>query len=78
MNKQRRKEIEAFAAEINEKVEELGNIIDEEQEYLDNIPENLQESERYEKTEQGLDELNDIKDEYTALYDRLIEFTQEY
>ena len=78
MNKQRRKEIEKFAEEVNEKVSELSGIIDAEQEYLDNMPENLQESERYQRTEEGIDELNDILDEYTSLYDRLIDFVQEY
>lgn len=69
MNKQRRKEISRIIEEIEsavstakEKLEELQidieSVRDEEQEYMDNMPENLQGSERYETAEQAVDNLD--------------------
>lgn len=69
MNNDRRKEISRIIEEIDsavstakEKLEELQSSIesvrDEEQECMDNIPENLQGSERYETAEQAVDNLD--------------------
>ena len=68
MNKQRRKEIETLINRIEETVDnfhsemesiqsDLESIRDDEQDYLDNIPENLQGSERYEIAETAVDNL---------------------
>ena len=46
MNKQRRKEIEKIANELQELMERLQDLAEQEQEAYDNLPENLQESER--------------------------------
>ena len=66
MNNERRKRIEKVIASINElqdQLEELQltveEVRDEEQEYLDNVPENLQSSERYENAENALCNLED-------------------
>lgn len=62
MNKIRRAEIR----EIIEKLEELKGMIEDiqydEEEYRDNIPENLQGSERYEKADEACDNLSDAVD----------------
>lgn len=47
MNKTRRKRIEALLTALSEIIDEVESLRDEEQEYLYNIPENLQSSERY-------------------------------
>jgi len=64
MNKQRRKEIERIENRIEalrELVEEISVaiecVLDEERECLDNMPENLQCSERYEKAENAVENL---------------------
>lgn len=69
MNNNRRKEISKIIEDIEsavstakEKLEELQTSIesvrDEEQEYMDNMPENLQGSERYTTAEQAVDNLD--------------------
>jgi len=67
MNKARRKElmklkerIENVRFEIDSVITELTCNAQEEQEYLDNMPENLQGSERAEKTQETLDRLDEI------------------
>lgn len=69
MNNDRRKEISRIIEEIDsavstakEKLEELQTSIesvrDEEQECMDNMPENLQGSERYERAEEAFNNLD--------------------
>lgn len=69
MNKNRRKEIskcitslEQVISEAKEKLEEIQsdieNIRDEEQGYMDNMPENLQDSDRYYTAEAAVDNLD--------------------
>ena len=48
MNKVRRKEITECLNTLSTLKDELQVLLDEEQDYFDNIPENLQTSERYE------------------------------
>lgn len=59
MNKQRRKTLN----EIHEKIAEMRDVLeevkDEEECYRDNMPENLQGSERYEKADAACDLLDD-------------------
>ena len=58
MNKARRKELEELYDIIYEAKERLEMLHDEEEEYRDNIPENLQGSERYERAEEAVDALD--------------------
>ena len=51
MNKVRRKELQELYDIISEAKDRLEMLHDEEEEYKDNMPENLQSSERYEKAE---------------------------
>lgn len=59
MNKERRKTIR----EIMEQIEELKSSLEDcqwdEEEYRDNIPENLQGSERYEKADNAVSNIED-------------------
>ena len=59
MNKQRRKDIDALIQALEEIREQIQFVLEEEQEYLDNIPENLQNSERYETAETAVSELEE-------------------
>lgn len=58
MNKVRRKELQEIYDIILEVKERLETAHDEEEEYKDNIPENLQGSERYERAEAAVDALD--------------------
>ena len=55
MNKQRRQKIRNIRKEIENCKENLQKILDEEQEYFDNIPENLQGSMRGSDSEDAID-----------------------
>ena len=57
MNKPRRKQLEDIITKLDELKEALEVLQKEEEEYRDNIPENLQGSERYEKAEAACDNL---------------------
>lgn len=57
MNKQRRKWIEDVTSKLYDLQSEIESILEEEQEYMDNMPENLQCSERYETAEAAVDNL---------------------
>ncbi|ACB28235.1 hypothetical protein [Methylobacterium radiotolerans] len=57
-------EMQAMAASIREEVE---TIRDEEQEYFDNMPEGLANSERGEKAENAIDQLNQVIDDLESL-----------
>lgn len=57
MNNTRRKELERIVDVVSELKEHLEMLQGEEEEYRDNIPENLQGSERYEKADTACDNL---------------------
>ena len=61
MNKYRRKEIEDLIKKLESIKEEIKIIIDEEQEYYDNIPENLQMSEKAENSQNAISDLEDAE-----------------
>lgn len=85
MNKERRKRIDKAIEEVNqlqEVLEELHQIVevirDEEQEYLENIPENLQGSERYETAENAVESLENAVDWFDGVdIDELISALEE-
>lgn len=58
MNKVRRKELQELYDIISEAKDRLEMLHDEEEEYKDNMPENLQSSERYERAEAAADALD--------------------
>lgn len=58
MNNTRRKALQKIYAAIEEVKSDLENIYDEEQEAFENIPENLEGSERYEAAENAVDNLD--------------------
>lgn len=59
MNSPRRKRLQEVYDIIENARELLKEINEEEQEYIDNMPENLQGSERYERSEEIVGELED-------------------
>lgn len=62
MNKIRRKSLEEVIAKIQELSEEIESFMADEEEYRDNMPENLQGSERYEKVDEACSAMQDAID----------------
>jgi hypothetical protein len=62
MNRERRKKIQLVATELEILVNKISEIQDEEQESLDNMPENLQFSERAFAAEDAIDTLGEAID----------------
>lgn len=62
MNKARRKKIQDTADQLEVLKSTLEDLQGEEEEYRDNIPENLQGSERYEKADEACDTLSGAVD----------------
>ena len=74
MNKVRRealkkliKKIEGIQEDIEAVVGELENLRDEEDEYIDNMPDGIRESERGERAEEARDNMDGAVDELTAI-----------
>ena len=62
MNKIRRKNLQAIIDQLEELKGGLEDLQAEEEEYRDNIPENMQERERYEKADEACDNLSSAVD----------------
>lgn len=62
MNNERRKKIKKVIESLQKNQQNIESIMDEENEFLDNAPENLAESERYEKSQNAIDYLTDAID----------------
>lgn len=73
MNKTQRKNIERLFDRLSEINEELEYIKNEEEEKMDNLPENLQNSVKYEEFETAVKALDDALSSITEACDRLEE-----
>lgn len=62
MNKVRRKNLQSIANQLEYLKTQIEDICSDEEEYRDNIPENMQGSERYEKADTACDNLSDAVD----------------
>lgn len=76
MNKVRRKELQNLFDIISEAQEQLEALRDEEDEYKENIPENLKGSERYEIAEAAVDALDSALDSLQDALDSIEEAQQ--
>lgn len=72
MNNKRRKEIQEAITELEELKSIVESIRDEEQEIVDNMPENLQSSERYEIAEAAAENLDNACTSLDEALDYLI------
>ncbi len=70
MNNQRRKKLEEIAGQLMDLQSDIEILRDEEQEVVDNMPENLQGSERYDIAEAAVDNL----DSACSLIEELIDY----
>lgn len=62
MNKARRKELSRVVELLEEAQSIIESCRDEEQEYMDNMPENLQESEKYYAAEEAVNNMDEAYD----------------
>ena len=73
MNKQRRQKIKEIRKEIEDCKENLQKILDEEQYYFDNMPENLQGSVRGSDSEDAIDTMESCIEDLENIIDELME-----
>lgn len=73
MNRERRARIQECAKTLETLKAEIDSIRDEEQEYLDNMPENLHTSERYDVAEGHVNLLEDVLSQLEDVEDLLEE-----
>lgn len=71
MNKIRRKNLQTIIDRLKDIKADLEEITYEEEEYRDNIPENLQSSEKYERADEACDNLNDAADTLNEVIDSI-------
>jgi 5,10-methenyltetrahydromethanopterin hydrogenase len=71
MNKQRRKEIERIINGLISWQDAIEEVLSEEQDYLDNMPENLQSSEKAEIAENAISNLEEALDNIRECIDNL-------
>ncbi len=67
MNNARRKQLDEIETELQDLKERFETIKEDEEEYLNNIPENLQGSERYEVAEEACDALGEALDYFDEI-----------
>lgn len=63
MNKIRRKQLDEIIERINSVRDDLESIINDEEEYRDNMPENLQGSEKYELSDAACESMQEAIDQ---------------
>ena len=73
MNNKRRVKVDDVIEKLRNIQSEIGDILSEEEEYRDNIPENLQGSEKYENAENNCDNLQNAIDQV----DEVISYLEE-
>lgn len=71
MNKARRKQISEIINALEIAMSSIDSVRDDEQYYLDNIPENLQGSDRYSIAEDAVDNLDNAYDSIQEVIDYL-------
>lgn len=71
MNSNRRQKISSAKTLLTQAVEIVSFVYDEEQDVLDNVPENLQSSERYEKIENACSALENAQENIEAAIEQL-------
>ena len=71
MNKDRRKEINQLIAELEDLKSRVESVLEEEQEYLDNMPESFQEGEKGEKAQAAIEALENTQQSIEEAIDNL-------
>ena len=75
MNKERRARLAEVDDLLMEAVDDITEIVEDEQEAFDNLPEGLQCSSRGEAMEEAIDEMNTLINDIENVRERIQEFT---
>lgn len=75
MNKERRARLAEVDDLLMEAVDDITEIVEDEQDAFDNLPEGLQCSSRGETMEEAIDEMNNIISDIENVRERIHEFT---
>lgn len=75
MNKERRARLAEVDDLLMEAVDDITEIVEDEQDAFDNLPEGLQCSSRGEAMEEAIDEMNNIISDIENVRERIQEFT---
>jgi uncharacterized coiled-coil DUF342 family protein len=75
MNKQRRKALESIQKELSDLKDRYDSIRDEEQEYYDNMPENLQGGDKGTEVEEGIEKMDEVSSSLDSALNELSEVT---
>lgn len=73
MNKERRKSLREIQSKLERLGQDLEALKEEEEEYRDNMPENLQESERYQRADEVCDLLQEALESMDNAYQQIEE-----
>lgn len=73
MNKERRKRVDAIIESLGSLQSDIEEVLTEETEYRDNIPENMQQSEKYETADGNCDCLQSAYDSIEEAIEQLEE-----
>lgn len=73
MNKKRRAEISNIIKELNGLKDRIETVLSEEENYFENIPENLETSTRAEESEDAIESLEDASSDLESCIDSLTE-----
>ena len=73
MNKERRKSLREIQSKLDRLGQELETLKEEEEEYRDNMPENLQESDRYQRADEVCDLLQEALESMDNAYQQIEE-----
>ena len=68
MNKERRKSLREIQSKLDRLGQDLETLKEEEEEYRDNMPENLQESDRYQRADEVCDLLQEALESMDNAY----------
>ena len=72
MNKARRANLDLIHSKLLELTEELETLMSEEEEYRDNMPENMQSGEKYEQSEEYSYSMEEAKDRIIKAVERAV------
>ena len=73
MNKERRKSLREIQSKLEKLGQDLEALKEEEEEYRDNMPENLQESDRYQRADEVCDLLQEALENLDNAYQQIEE-----
>ena len=73
MNKERRKSLREIQSKLDRLGQDLETLKEEEEEYRDNMPENLQESDRYQRADEVCDLLQEALESMDNAYQQIEE-----